>query len=36
MLFVAVPMCLLYFGAIWVCVVHDRRVERRRAEQAVS
>ena len=31
MLVVAVPMCALYFGAVWICVVHDRRVERRRA-----
>ena len=30
MLFVAIPMCGLYFGALWICVVHDRRVERRR------
>lgn len=36
MLFVAVPMCALYFGAVWVCVVHDRRVERRRAEQVAT
>ncbi len=35
MLFVAIPMCGLYFGAVWVCVIHDHRAERRRAEQAV-
>lgn len=33
MLLVAIPMCALYFGALWVCVVHDRRVERRRAAE---
>ena len=36
MLFVAIPMCALYFGATWVCVVHDRRVERRRAQQVAT
>jgi sec-independent protein translocase protein TatC len=36
MLIVAVPMCALYFGAVWVCVVHDRRVERRRADQEAT
>lgn len=34
MLFVAVPMTGLYFAALWVCVVNDRRVERRRAAEA--
>jgi sec-independent protein translocase protein TatC len=34
MLFVAIPMCGLYFAALWVCVVNDRRVERRRAAEA--
>jgi sec-independent protein translocase protein TatC len=36
MLFVAFPMCGLYFGAVWICVVHDRRVERRLASEAAS
>ncbi len=36
MLFVAIPMCALYFGAVWVCVVHDRRVERRAAAEAAT
>ena len=36
MLFVAFPMCGLYFGALWLCVVHDRRVDRRRAEQIAA
>ena len=36
MLFVAIPMCGLYFGALWICVVNDRRVERRRAAQAAA
>ena len=30
MLAVAIPMCLLYFLALGVCVLHDRRVDRRR------
>jgi sec-independent protein translocase protein TatC len=34
MLLVAIPMCGLYFGALWICVAHDRRVERRSAEAA--
>lgn len=33
MLFVASPMCALYFGAVWTCMVHDRRVARRRASR---
>ena len=36
MLFVAAPMCGLYFGALWICVVHDRRVQRRRAEEVAA
>lgn len=28
MLLVAAPMVLLYFGAVWVCLLHDRRVAR--------
>lgn len=31
MLAVAVPMCALYFAAVAVCIVHDRRVDARRA-----
>lgn len=34
MLLVALPMVGLYFAAVWVCVVHDRRVARRRAAEA--
>ena len=30
MLAVAVPMCALYFVALGVCILHDRRVDRRR------
>ena len=30
MLAVAVPMCVLYFLALGVCVLHDRRVDRQR------
>jgi sec-independent protein translocase protein TatC len=36
MLFVAFPMCGLYFGAVWVCVLHDRRTARRRTERAAA
>ncbi len=36
MLFVAFPMCALYFGAVWICLVHDRRVDRRRAEELAA
>ncbi len=36
MLFVAIPMCALYFGALWICVVHDRRLERRRAQEVAA
>ena len=36
MLFVAIPMCGLYFAAVWICVVHDRRVERRRAQEVAA
>ncbi|HEY0117186.1 MAG TPA: twin-arginine translocase subunit TatC [Cellulomonas sp.] len=36
MLIVAIPMCALYFGAMWICMVHDRRLERRRAQEAAS
>lgn len=36
MLFVAFPMCGLYFGALWLCVVLDRRADRRRAEQLAA
>jgi sec-independent protein translocase protein TatC len=34
MLLVAAPMVLLYFAAVWIAMVHDRRVDRRRAAQA--
>jgi len=30
MIAVAVPICLLYFGALVICTLHDRRVDRRR------
>lgn len=30
MILVALPICLLYFGALGICVLHDRRVDRRR------
>ncbi len=30
MIVVAVPICLLYFAAVGVCMLHDRRVDRRR------
>jgi len=30
MLAVALPICGLYFVALGVCVLHDRRVDRRR------
>jgi sec-independent protein translocase protein TatC len=36
MLFVAIPMCGLYFGATWICVLHDRRLQRRRAAEAAA
>lgn len=32
MIFVALPICLLYFIALGVCVLHDRRVERDAAQ----
>jgi sec-independent protein translocase protein TatC len=31
MIALAVPMCALYFGAVGIAVLHDRRAERRRA-----
>jgi sec-independent protein translocase protein TatC len=36
MLIVAIPMCALYFAALWICVANDRRVERRRAAEAAA
>ena len=30
MIFVALPICVLYFGAVGLCVLHDRRVDKRR------
>ena len=30
MIFVALPICVLYFGALGLCVLHDRRVDKRR------
>lgn len=33
MLLVMAPMVLLYFAAVWVCLAHDKRVARRRAER---
>jgi sec-independent protein translocase protein TatC len=30
MIAVAIPICLLYAGALVICTVHDRRVDRRR------
>ncbi len=36
MLVVAIPMCALYFGAVWICAVHDRRVERRAGAEALA
>lgn len=34
MIFVAVPICVLYFAAVGLAVLHDRRVDRRIAELA--
>jgi sec-independent protein translocase protein TatC len=30
MIFVALPICVLYFGALGLCFLHDRRADRRR------
>ncbi|MCA5894748.1 twin-arginine translocase subunit TatC [Isoptericola sp. NEAU-Y5] len=35
MILVALPICVLYFGALGVCLLHDRRVDRRRMAAAV-
>ena len=35
MIFVAAPICVLYFGALGLCVLHDRRVDKRRVAPAV-
>lgn len=35
MLAVAAPICLLYFAALGVCVLHDRRVDRRLVAQGL-
>ncbi|MGF0116810.1 twin-arginine translocase subunit TatC [Promicromonospora sp. Marseille-Q5078] len=34
MIFVALPICVLYFGALGLCVLHDRRVDKRRVAPA--
>ncbi|PZR52816.1 twin-arginine translocase subunit TatC [Xylanimonas oleitrophica] len=34
MIFVALPICALYFGALGITVLHDRRTDRRRIAQA--
>ena len=31
MIFVALPICVLYFGALGLCVLHDRRADKREA-----
>ncbi|MCZ2265115.1 twin-arginine translocase subunit TatC [Isoptericola nanjingensis] len=35
MIFVALPICVLYFGALGLCVLHDRRVDKRRVAPTV-
>ncbi|AEE46082.1 twin-arginine translocase subunit TatC [Cellulomonas fimi] len=35
MIAVAIPICLLYAGALGVCVLHDRRVDRRRVAEGL-
>lgn len=35
MLAVAIPICLLFFAALGVCVLHDRRVDRRLVAQGL-
>jgi sec-independent protein translocase protein TatC len=35
MIFVAAPICVLYFGALGLCILHDRRVDKRRVVPAV-
>ncbi len=36
MLMVALPMVLLYFAAVWVCTLHDKRVDRKKAAVRAS
>jgi sec-independent protein translocase protein TatC len=36
MIIVAVPMCVLYFAAVGVSALHDRRVARDDAERYVG
>jgi len=36
MFFLAVPLLVLYFGAIGLCIVNDKRRDRRKAKQAVE
>jgi sec-independent protein translocase protein TatC len=36
MCFVALPICILFFGAVGVTTLHDRRSDRRRAASAVA
>jgi sec-independent protein translocase protein TatC len=31
MILVALPICLLYFGALGICLLHDRRADKRQA-----
>jgi sec-independent protein translocase protein TatC len=35
MIFVALPICVLYFGALGLCVLPDRRVDKRRVAPTV-
>jgi len=35
MLAVAIPMCLLFFAALGVCVLHDRRIDRKLVAQGL-
>jgi sec-independent protein translocase protein TatC len=36
MIFVALPICVLYFAALGLAVLHDRRVDRRRVAEALT
>ncbi|WP_159797536.1 twin-arginine translocase subunit TatC [Puerhibacterium puerhi] len=35
MIFVALPICVLYFGALGLAVLHDRRADRKRVAEAL-